>query len=557
MFVLVILFFLGRNLLVRFAPSVGVDEKLMTKTDVMIVGGGIMSATLATLITQLDDSRSLTLVEQAHELGRESSDAWNNAGTGHAGYCELNYTPQSVDGRVAADRALAINEQFEVSLQLWCSLSKQGILPSPKEFIRKVPHLSWVQGAEGRDFLAKRHRSLIQHGLFEGMEFSDNRDVLERWMPLIADGRNVNTEMAATRVAHGSDVNFGALTRALGQHLEAQPQVALELGTRVVDLVKSGKRWLVTLQDIETGIQSTLDSGFVFIGAGGASLPLLQKAGVAEAKGYGGFPVSGLWLACHDESLANAHNAKVYSQAAVGAPPMSVPHLDTRFIDGKPSLLFGPFAGFTTKFLKAGNSLDLFRSVRPDNITNLLHVARTQWPLTQYLVKEAMSPKAARVAQLEHFLPRVDPSQWSLCKAGQRVQVIKTGTNGKGSLEFGTEVLTTADGSLAALLGASPGASTCVSAMLSVIERCVPELTSGHQREVVQSLIPSYGFSLKDDAQLLRNVRAFTHLGLGLSDSASNSFTTWSEHNVDRNTERTVCRGESGSDYTDRRAGAA
>lgn len=529
----------------------------MKKTDVLMIGGGIMSVSLATLIAELDTSRTLTLVEQDAELGRESTDAWNNAGTGHAGYCELNYTPQANDGSVAIDRALDINERFEMSLQFWSSLSRKGVLPEPEAFIRKVPHLSWVRGEQAAQFLARRQKNLTHNALFEGMTYSDNPGVLEQWLPLVTQGRSGAEKMAATHVAHGSDVNFGALTRSLGAHLQQQSQVSMHLSTRVVALEKRGQRWQVTLQNRVSGERSQIDAGFVFIGAGGASLPLLQKAGVPEAKGYGGFPVSGIWLACQNENLARAHNAKVYSQAAVGAPPMSVPHLDTRYIDGKPALLFGPFAGFTTRFLKAGKLSDLPGSVRADNLANLLYVARTQWPLTQYLIKETFSSHESRFSQLKAFLPEAEQSEWYLRRAGQRVQIIKTGAQGRGTLEFGTEVLATSDGSMAALLGASPGASTCISAMLSVIERCLPELTRGYHREVLQSLIPSYGLSLKDDAQLLRNVRAFTHPTLGLTGPVAPSLSTWSKHYADRNTERNTDWREPGRDHTCRHFGAA
>ena len=529
----------------------------MKKTDVLMIGGGIMSVSLATLIAELDSSRSLMLVEQGHELGLESSDAWNNAGTGHAGYCELNYTPQGDDGSVDVERAWDINERFELSLQFWSSMSRKGHLPKPEQFIRKVPHLSWVRGEHARDFLSTRQNSLTQNALFDGMEFSDHRDTLDQWLPLITQGRATNEVMAATRVEHGSDVNFGALTRGLGEHLGKQSQIDIKVGTQVVAMRKTGQRWQITLQHTESGERSEVDAGFIFIGAGGASLSLLQMAGVEEAKGYGGFPVSGLWLACTNEELALSHNAKVYSQAEVGAPPMSVPHLDSRFIDGKPALLFGPFAGFTTRFLKAGKLSDLPRSVRSDNLPNLLHVARTQWPLTRYLIKEALSSRANRLSHLDGFLPNAEHSEWQLRRAGQRVQIIKTGAQGRGTLEFGTEVLATGDRSLAALLGASPGASTCVSAMLDVIEQCFPELTQGYRREILESLIPSYGASLKDDAQLLRNVRAFTHTTLGLVDPITSSLTTWSEQHADRNTERNHNRREPGRDHTGRRAGAA
>ncbi|MDX1587772.1 MAG: malate dehydrogenase (quinone) [Oleiphilaceae bacterium] len=490
-------------------------------TDILLIGGGIMSLTLATLIARLDGSRSMTLVEQSGQLGEESSDAWNNAGTGHAGYCELNYTPQRADGSVDIDRALAINEQFEQSLQFWSSLVNDGALPKAESFIRNVPHLSWVQGNEASRFLQKRQAALQSHPLFAGMEFSSRPGTLSDWLPLVMGARDSITPMAATRVGHGSDVNFGSLTRQLGQSLARKDNTAIHLKTRITALRRKGQGWQATLLDLESGESRELSAGFVFVGAGGAALHLLQQARVPEARGYGGFPVSGLWLACEDEALAAAHHAKVYSQAPVGAPPMSVPHLDTRFIDGKPALLFGPFAGFTTRFLKAGSPFDLVKSLRGHNLRNFMDVAMGNWPLTRYLIKEAFSSRDARLEQLRGFLPEMNPEQWTLRQAGQRVQIIKTGAGKRGALEFGTEVLTTGDHSMAALLGASPGASTSVPAMLSVIERCLPELVSGHSRQTLEALIPSYGQSLRDDTALLEQVRQYTSTTLGLMSGTS------------------------------------
>lgn len=486
------------------------------QTDILLIGGGVMSVTLASLVSRLDPSRTVTLVEQSDQLAPESSDAWNNAGTGHAGYCELNYTPENGDGTVSVARALAINERFEVSLQYWSSLVAKGLLPEPEQFIRNVPHFSWVQGADACRFLRKRQAALQCHPLFSAMEYSEQAGQLSDWLPLVTRSRSVFEPAAATRVAHGSDVNFGALTRLLGRSLAQQDQCRIHLGTQVCDIRRRNDGWQVTLRDTATSATREVYSRFVFIGAGGASLPLLQQAGLPEARGYGGFPVSGLWLACQNEELAKRHNAKVYSQAPVGAPPMSVPHLDTRFIDGKAALLFGPFAGFTTRFLKNGSRLDLPASVRPHNLRPLLDVAVGNWPLTRYLISEASSSRESRLAQLKNFLPEFNPDEWQLVRAGQRVQIIKPDSNGRGQLEFGTEVLTTGDGSLAALLGASPGASTCVSAMLEVIERCLPELVCGTHRQTLQSLIPSYGRSLQQDHTLLADVRKHTLQTLGL-----------------------------------------
>ena len=494
-------------------------------TDILLIGGGVMSVTLASLIQQLDSSRSITLVEQGQELAGESSDAWNNAGTGHAGYCELNYTPANPDGSVSVERALAINERFELSLQYWSSLVEKGLLPAPANFIRRVPHLSWVEGARACEFLKTRHRALEGQPLFQEMEFSDQPDTLARWLPLIHGTRQAFEPVAATRVAHGSDVNFGALTRLLGRSLAQHKACDIQLQCQVTDIKREAGGWRVSLHHLGSGEKRSITSRFLFIGAGGAALSLLQKTGIPEIRGYGGFPVSGLWLACDNEDMALSHNAKVYSQAPVGAPPMSVPHLDTRFINGKAALLFGPFAGFTTRFLKSGDRSDLIRSVRSHNLRPLIDVGVHNWPLTRYLIKEALSPKSARLGELARFMEDPDPAQWQLVRAGQRVQVIKPTASGRGSLEFGTEVLSTEDRSLAALLGASPGASTCVSAMLEVIERCFPELIQGQPLQTLQSLIPSYGQSLQANRQLLADVRRYTLNTLGLNTGAEQTQT--------------------------------
>ncbi|MDJ0832239.1 MAG: malate dehydrogenase (quinone) [Gammaproteobacteria bacterium] len=488
------------------------------KTDILLIGGGIMSKTLATLVNQLDSSRHITLVEQASSLATESTDAWNNAGTGHAGYCELNYTPRLSNGEISRERALNINARFAESLQFWSSLVHQGRLPAASNFINRVPHLSWVHGRDNVDFLSARQAALSSHPLFEDMAFAEDRATLDEWLPLMMQGRDNNEPMAATRVGHGTDVDFGAITRHLGENLSAQESVDLWLSSTVLGLRKQGDRWRVKTRHPLAGVR-TIDAGFVFIGAGGATLPLLQKAKVAEARGYGGFPVSGIWLASDNMQSANTHQAKVYGMPPLGAPPMSVPHLDTRFIDGRSALLFGPFARFTTRFLKTGSNLDLFNSIRTHNLKPMLEAANDHWALTRFLIKESLSSGDRRLNHLRQFLPSVKPEEWHLRRAGQRVQIIKVDDKGRGKLEFGTEVITTGDRSMAALLGASPGASTCVSTMLDVIRRCLPDLLQGVALARLQALIPSYGGSLLNDAELVRDVRSYTQQTLELDQS--------------------------------------
>lgn len=481
------------------------------EVDVLLVGSGVMSATLAALLSELDSSLNMMMVERLPNIAAESSDAWNNAGTGHAGYCELNYTPQDAKGNIEINRALAINAAFEVSLQFWSYLVEQKRLPAPKDFINAVPHLSFVWGDADVKFLRKRYDLLKQHHLFQDMEFSDDLATLTQWMPLIMQQRDHAQKVAATRVGYGSDINFGALTRGLVAELQAKPAFSLSLETEVKNIKRSRNgRWQVTIKSKNAAAQ-IIDAGFVFLGAGGGALKLLQKSGIPESKGYGGFPVSGQWLVCNDEAVIGQHHGKVYGKAAIGAPPMSVPHLDTRIINGKPALLFGPYAGFTTKFLKQGSYLDLLKSVKTDNLKPLFGVARHNFDLTRYLVGEAMQSHKSRMESLRKFYPQASNKTWHLESAGKRVQIIKECDNKGGKLEFGTEIVSSADGSIAALLGASPGASVSVQAMIDVIERCFStRIKNADWQQKMKALVPSYGESMIDNAELLRQVRERT-----------------------------------------------
>jgi malate dehydrogenase (quinone) len=491
------------------------------KVDVLLVGSGVMSSTLAALLSELDASLNIMMIERLPEAAAESTDAWNNAGTGHAGYCELNYTPVDNGGNIDISRALAINASFEVSLQLWSSLVASNVLPAPQNFINAVPHLSFVWGKDDVDFLRKRYTALKAHHLFQDMAFSDDEAMLQEWMPLVMQQRDKQQPVAATRVAYGSDVNFGALTRNLLASLQARNNFTLNLSTEVSALKQSNNgRWQLELTNINNGATASIDAGFVFLGAGGGALKLLQKSGIPESQGYGGFPVSGQWLVCRDPLVIRQHNSKVYGKAALGAPPMSVPHLDTRIINGEPALLFGPYAGFTTKFLKQGSYLDLFKSISFNNLKPLLSVAWHHFDLTRYLVGEALQSHASRMQTLRKFFPQAIDSDWQLQDAGKRVQIIKTCDSKGGKLEFGTEIVCSADGSIAALLGASPGASVSVQAMINVIERCFKtKLETAEWQQKMKALVPSYGESLIDDAALLKQVRARTLQSLNLSSA--------------------------------------
>lgn len=481
------------------------------ETDVLLVGGGIMSATLGTLLQQLDPSLHITMVEQLDDVALESSDALNNAGTGHAGYCELNYTPQAADGSIDIKRALEINAAFEVSLQFWSYLVETNALPSPTQFINKTAHLSFVAGEENVQFLKNRFALLSQHPLFSDMQFSEDKNQLNAWMPLMMANRDAKEKLAATYVAHGSDVDFGALTRHLVTKLKTATQFNFLNNSRVNKLKKINDQWHVSIQNKSTKRSQTIHAKFVFLGAGGGALPLLQKANIPESVGYGGFPVSGQWLICHNPEVIRQHCVKVYGKAAVGAPPMSVPHLDTRTINVETALLFGPFAGFTTKFLKKGSVLDLAKSVKRNNLKAMLGAGKQNIDLTKYLVGEVFQTHAQRMQALREFLPQAKSEDWKLASAGQRVQIIKKCNEKVGKLEFGTEIVACEDGSLAALLGASPGASVSVQAMFDVLERCFPtQLKSPDWQQKMRQLVPSYGESLIENADLLKSIRKRT-----------------------------------------------
>lgn len=475
------------------------SDQVPQRTDVLLVGAGIMSATLGTLLKMLDPSLQITVVESLEKVAEESSDAWNNAGTGHSALCELNYTPERPDGSIDIARAIKINEQFQHSRQFWASLVERGLLTDPRSFINPVPHMSFVSGAEAVEYLRKRHAALITSPLFSEMEFSTDAATLRQWIPLMMDGRDTNTPVAATHFADGTDLNFGALTRSLIGLLQGQGS-GVYLQHKVTNLMRlPDSRWYVTVKDLKTGKSSRITTRFIFLGAGGGALPLLQKSGIPEGRGFGGFPVSGQWLRCTNRAVIEQHAAKVYGKPALGAPPMSVPHLDTRVIDGKRELLFGPFAGFSTKFLKHGSYLDLPLSIGPGNLFSMLEAGATNIPLTRYLIGQVLQSEADRVSALRDFVPTVQGSDWKLEIAGQRVQIIKA-----GKLEFGTEVIRSADGSLAALLGASPGASTAVSIMLGLVEKGVSVLKEADVLTALVRLIPSYGQQLHDNPQMAK-----------------------------------------------------
>ncbi|WP_336763099.1 malate dehydrogenase (quinone) [Asaia sp. VD9] len=485
------------------------------RPDIVLIGAGVMSASFAALIRSLDPGLSISMFEALDSCAKESSEAWNNAGTGHAAYCELNYTTRRKDGSIDIAKALDVNTEFDLSRQLWAHLTQTGWIEHPQSFIRRCPHMSFVQGEENVAFLKARYEAMVSHHCFDTMRYTENPEEIAQWAPLMMARRSSGTPLAATRVEQGTDVDFGTLTRTLFSRLEQESGVDLHYRHKVTSLNReTGGRWRVSVQDLETGQAKTVSAGFVFVGAGGAALELLKGADLPEAHGYAGFPVSGLFLHADNLDLCQRHSAKVYGKAAVGSPPMSVPHLDTRIIGGRPYLLFGPYAGFTTKFLKSGRWSDLPRSITTDNAKAMFDVMVDNRDLVRYLIGQVLQKKTARFDALRAFYPAARSDDWRVAVAGQRVQIIKK-ENGRGTLKFGTEVLSTADHTLAAVLGASPGASIAASVALQVVQKNFADRLPEWQ-DRLRAVIPGYGLDLRKDETACREIRERTGAILGI-----------------------------------------
>lgn len=487
--------------------------------DVVLVGAGVMSATLGTMLKELDPKLSIEMFERMDGVSVESSDAMNNAGTGHSGFAELNYTPEMPDGSIDTKKAVDINEQFEISKQFWAYQVGKQYLGAPQTFINNVPHMAFVWGDDNINYLRKRYAALQKENLFKGMLYTEDNEQIRKWAPLVMNGRDASQKVAATRMDIGTDVNYGTLTRSMVKHLTGTHGMTLSLRTQVEDIKRGDNGlWNVTVKNLADNKTRTVSAKFVFIGAGGGALPLLEKTGIPEAKGYGGVPVGGQWLVTTNPALIEAHHAKVYGKASVGSPPMSVPHLDTRIIDGKKALLFGPFATFSTKFLKNGSWIDLPASVGTGNVRPMFQAGIDNIPLTKYLIEQVMNSQEDRIATLRDYLPEVKAEDWTLVNAGQRVQIVKDDPKKGGLLQFGTEVVASSDGSVTALLGASPGASTAAPIMLKVLKASAfrDQLKTPEWDAKMKEMIPSYGRHLNDDAAYANQIRQQSSKVLGL-----------------------------------------
>merc|ERR1719215_889768 len=487
------------------------------EVDAVCIGGGIMSATVGLTLKQLEPNWKVEIYERLGALAEESSNGWNNARTGHSALCEPNYTPAKGDG-VDVSKAITVNENWQLSRQYWAYLKNKGLLANPESFITNTPHLTFAYGEDQVDWLRKRYAALHKHPLFEGMEYSDDKATMQKWCPLMMEGRDPSDKVALSRCVVGTDVDFGTLTRELGKgFMKAGGNLLLFHTVTNLKREKDGK-WLLTIKKNDLGAKTCqVRSKFVFVGAGGWALLLLQKSKIPEIKGFMGFPISGEFLVCQNPDVADKHPNKVYGKAAIGAPPMSVPHLDKRIIGGKHMLLFGPFAGFSPRYLKTGSLLDLFKSIRLHNLIPAAAAGLQNLDLTVYLVKQLLASDSKKFAELLQFVPNAKPEDWLKVNAGQRVQIMKKDPKKIGILQFGTEVVSAADGSICGLLGASPGASPAVQVALDVLAKCFTGSGEfARWTPKIQEMIQSYGSKLSDNEVLYQEIHAWTAKSLGI-----------------------------------------
>lgn len=528
------------------ACSSGWAEDTTEKTDVLLIGGGIMSASLGTWLHELQPGWKQLMVEKLDGVALESSNGWNNAGTGHSANMELNYTPERADGSIDVSKALEINESFMISRQFWTAQVRRGVLHDPHSFINSTPHMSFVWGDKNVDYLDKRYKALQQTTLFQGMQFSTDHNQIAQWAPLIMQGRDPQQKVAATWTPVGTDVNYGEITRQLIGSLKKSDNFTLETSAEVTDFKRNpDNSWHVTVTDVKDGKQHAVDAKYVFIGAGGGALKLLQKTGIPEADNYAGFPVGGSFLVTENPEITSQHMEKVYGQASVGAPPMSVPHLDARFLDGKRVVLFGPFATFSTKFLKNGSFMDLLKTTTTSNFMPMTHVGLDNFDLVKYLIGQVMLNDDDRFAALKEYYPAARKEDWKLIQAGQRVQIIKKDAEKGGVLKLGTEVVTDQQKTVAALLGASPGASTAAPITLNVIKKLFPEqFNSPEWQSKIKAIIPSFGQQLNGNTALTQQVWDSTAETLNLTKPPVIKMNSTAQANAEAQQQKTTASAQ-------------
>src|SRR5699024_246037 len=414
----------------------------MSNKKVILVGAGIMSATLATLIKKLEPKWDITIFERNHEEGMESSNVWNNAGTGHEALCELNYTPIDREGNIEIEKALKIYNEFQVSKQFWSELVKEQHISKPNEFINSIPHVSFVHGNGNKKFLSNRFEVLKNLPAFANMEYTEDGETISNWSSLLMRDRIKTEHLAATKVNDGTDVNFGNLTEKMMGFLDKDPETTIQYNSEVITMKQNkDKQWEVKVQNKKLNTIEYHLADFLFIGGGGHSIPLLQKSKIRQSKHIGGFPISGEFLYCDNPTIVKQHHAKAYGKEPEGTPPMTVPHLDKRYIDGKEVLLFGPFAAFGPKFLKKGSNMDFFKHIKLNNIITLLSAGAKNIPLIKYSIQQILMSKEDKINELRKFVPSAEMDDWEVVVAGKRVQVIKDVSKfNRGVIHFGTEV---------------------------------------------------------------------------------------------------------------------
>lgn len=468
-----------------------------------------MSATLASMFGELAPEWRVVVLEQADRLATESSAPWNNAGTGHSGFCELNYMPDPDDAAKPAELA----RQFLLSRQWWSHLADRGAV-SPDDFVHATPHLSVVFGESARDYLHRRHHAMRRSPLFGELEYSEDRAEIEAWAPLVMVGRADAETVTATRHRAGTDIDFGALTSSL---LAASGALVLT-GHRATRITCVGDGVEISGRCDHRDFR--VRARHVFVGAGGQALRMLQRAEVPEVRGYGVLPVGAAFLRCSEPDVVARHPGKVYGQAPIGAPPMSVPHLDHRTIDGVDHLMFGPYATFSTKLLKHGRLTDFFTTLRPSNLWTVASAGATNLDLVRFLISELLATPTRRFRQLQRYLPTAHRDEWELIPAGQRAQLVTPGPRGVGVLQQGTELITTADRAVSGLLGASPGASTAVPIMIDLLRRCFPDEWQHRWEAALTDAVPGLAVTeWTDHAVAQATASTAQSLGLDVEES--------------------------------------